>query len=337
MTAGSRSRRLPSRAQLARGLSSVLGSRRSVAGPVTVLDRKPNPYESTFPSEIVTCRLAGNGGRLRLFIKYGTKEFDGVYGHRGDVSYEAKVYRDVLQPLRTSTPTFYGLYRDQNGGVPWLIIEYLKGVQSSHSHDPNATVRAAEWIGAFHAANEPRLREAGVKFLRRYDAPYYLGWARRTDRLFAYVRDRVPWLSPMCREFRALVPRLLAAPKTVIHGEYFGLNIIYRNGICGTTDWQSAAIAPGEIDLASVTHSWPPEIVRKSERAYIRSRWPEGAPDDFEDILEAARVYMNLRWLGDPSLMVPRVGSSGRPIPPRKAKKFLKELGGIAEKIGVVA
>ena len=330
-------RRLPSRAQLARGLSTVLRSSPSANGAVKILDRKANPYESTFPSEIVTCHVAGNGARLRLFIKYGTEEFDGGFGHRGDVSYEARVYRDVLQPLRTTTPTFYGLYRDGGSGTPWLITEYLRGVQSSHSHDPNATVRAAEWIGRFHAAFERRQRDAQLRFLRRYDRAYYLGWARRTDELFAPFKGRFPWLSPMCREFRTLVPRLLAAPKTVIHGEYFGLNIIYRNGTCGTTDWQSAAIAPGEIDLASVTHSWPRELVRKSERAYVRARWPQGAPEEFEDILDAARVYMNLRWLGDPGLMTPRFGPSGRPVAPTRAKKFLKELYLVGEKLGVIS
>src|SRR5439155_702258 len=90
------------------------------------------------------------------------------------------------------------------------------------------------------------------------------------------------------------------APRTVIHGEYFGLNIIYQNGTSWPADWQSAAIAPGEIDLASLTHSWPRPLVRKCEREYRRSRWPDGAPDDFPEILEAARAYMNFRWLGDP-------------------------------------
>src|SRR2546422_1219449 len=113
-------------------------------GGVTVLQRQRNPYESTFPTEIVTCRVGGNGSPLRLFIKYGTKPFDGVYGHRGDVSYEARVYRDVLQALHTSTPAYYGVHRDETAGVPWLVIEYLKGgIQTSRSHDPNAIVRAA--------------------------------------------------------------------------------------------------------------------------------------------------------------------------------------------------
>src|SRR3989454_8070043 len=124
------------------------------------------------------------------------------------------------------------------------------------------------------------------------------GWARRTRELFAHLQNRFPWLLDLCDEFGTLTPRLLEAPRTVIHGEYFGLNIIYQNGTSWPADWQSAAIAPGEIDLASLTHSWPRPLVRKCEREYRRSRWPDGAPDDFPEILDAARAYMNFRWLG---------------------------------------
>src|SRR5206468_4732265 len=57
----------------------------------------------------------------------------------------------------------------------------------------------------------------------------------------------------------------------------------------------------------SLTHSWPRPIVRKCEREYARSRWPDGVPDDFLENLEAARMYMNFRWLGDPGLMTQRL------------------------------
>ena len=36
----------------------------------TILDRQPNTYTSTFPSEIVRCRSA-MGRELRFFCKYG--------------------------------------------------------------------------------------------------------------------------------------------------------------------------------------------------------------------------------------------------------------------------
>ena len=333
---GSRSG-FPGTERLSAGLGAIFRSNGTPNAGVTILARQRNPYESTFPTEIVTCRVEGTGSPLRLFIKYGTKRFDGVFGHRGDVSYEARVYRDVLHPLRTSTPTFYGVFHDGRTGVPWLVIEYLKGgIQSSHSRDPNAMVRAARWIGRFHAANRRRVSSERLRFLRAYDETYYAGWALRTEELFSRLENRFPWLLPLCDDFGDFIPRLLAAPRTVIHGEYFGLNIIYQNGTSWPADWQSAAIAPGEIDLASLTHSWPRPVVRKCEREYARSRWSDGVPDDFMENLEAARLYMNFRWLGDPGLMAPQFGPSGRPIIPKRAKKFIKELHAVAVRLGRV-
>ena len=146
---GSRSG-FPGTERLSAGLGAIFRSNGTPNAGVTILARQRNPYESTFPTEIVTCRVEGTGSPLRLFIKYGTKRFDGVFGHRGDVSYEARVYRDVLHPLRTSTPTFYGVFHDGRTGVPWLVIEYLKGgIQSSHSRDRTPWCARPDGLGDF--------------------------------------------------------------------------------------------------------------------------------------------------------------------------------------------
>ena len=331
---GSRSR-FPDLGRLTTGLNEIFPGKGSNQR-VTVLERKRNPYESTFPTEIVTCRADG-GRRLRLFIKYGTKTFDAGYGHRGDVGYEARVYRDVLQPLRTSTPAFYGVRRPGPKGAPWLVIGYLNGgIRTSYSRDPNAMIQAARWIGRFHATNGPRARDRSLAFLRKYDRAYYRGWPRRTERSFAPWHRRFPWIAPMCRKFESRVPILLDAPQTVIHGEYFGQNIVYRNGMSWPADWQSTAIAPGEIDLASLTHSWPRALVRRCEREYRKARWPNRIPEDFEEVLAAARLYVNFRWLGDARLMTPSIGPSGRLQVQKLTKKFLKDLYAAGKTLGWV-
>jgi len=334
---GSRSR-FPEARRLTTGLRAVFQGTGASPGSIAILHREPNEYESTFPTEIVTCRLGNNDTTLRLFIKYGTETFDGVFGHRGDVSYEARVYREVLQPLGMSTPRFYGVYRDPRTRVSWLVLDYLNGGRpTSHLHDPNAMVQAARWIGRFHAANERRLPDPRLKFLKRYNEAYYMGWAWRTKKLFAPTHARFPWLAPLCDGFGPFVHSLLAATRTVIHGEYFGLNVVYQNGTSWPADWQSAAIAPGEIDLASLTHSWPTPLVKRCEREYRRSRWPDGAPTNFEETLDAARFYMNFRWMGDPVLMTLLLGSMARPKIPKKVKKFIKELRAVGERAGLVA
>src|SRR5207245_7017481 len=118
------SSRFPGTARLTAGLAAIFRGNGTPNAGVTVLHRQRNPYESTFATEIVTCRVGGNGTPLRLFIKYGTKRFDGVFGHRGDVWYEARVYRDVLRPLGVETRTVLGVYRNGlPGGIQAVDVE----------------------------------------------------------------------------------------------------------------------------------------------------------------------------------------------------------------------
>src|SRR5437773_81570 len=73
----------PDLKRLTAGLSAVFHRRGPAHVNVRVLDRKPNLEGSTFPTEIVTCFLDEKGSTLRLFVKYGTKDFNSVHGHRG--------------------------------------------------------------------------------------------------------------------------------------------------------------------------------------------------------------------------------------------------------------
>ena len=286
---------LPNLRNLVVGLASVLKSR------VTVLGRQPNTHTSTFPSEIVSCRL-GSGRELRLLCKYGADHrtsLSGITGHKGGVPYEAAVYHNVLLTPRTTTPEFYGAYTDGETGDTWLILEYLgDGVRLGKMRESSAAMTlAARWIGRFHNATEERLSGSSMRFLTRYDAEYYLGWARRASSLADRLRQRFPWLKKLCGRYEDVVAHLLASPPTVIHGEYYPSNVLFRGGTVYPIDWESAAVAAGEIDLASLTENWGAEIERQCELEYQRVRWPEGSPADFERRLCSARLYLQFRWL----------------------------------------
>ena len=94
---------------------------------------------------------------------------------------------------------------------------------------------------------------------------------------------------------------LLTAAQTVIHGEFYAKTVLVRAQILFMVDWESTAIAPGAIDLVALTEGegWSPKLVRRCEIEYLRARWPDGAPADFQRTLAAARVYMHFRWLGE--------------------------------------
>jgi hypothetical protein len=288
---------LPDPQTLTAGLTLALRSEGRPAEPVTVLGREPNPYASTFPSEIVTCRLP-DGSKRRLFCKYGAGADRGVHGHKGGVPYEAGVYRHLLQPLQARVPALYGAYTEDGTGRTWLICAYLGGSDLLH-RKPSALSQAARWIGRFHQLSAACLRQAPLPFLNTYTAEYYLGWARRTSTFAKGLRSRYPWLSRLCERFEEAIALLLAPPLPVIHGEYYPGNILLHRGVVYPVDWESAAVAAGEIDLASLTERWSEAAARCCAAAYRRARWARAAPADFGRRLAAARLYLAFRWLGE--------------------------------------
>jgi aminoglycoside phosphotransferase (APT) family kinase protein len=251
---------------------------------------------------------------MQVFCKYEAGRSHNSYGHRSGIAYEAEVYRRVLgllEPSRLRTPIFHGAYKDTTTGDTWLVLEYVhkstrpdeRLAYEQSKGDPMRGGRklgvAAHWIGQFHAANEERVSSADLSFLNVYDAKYYLGWAERTLFLAADLRDRYPWLATVCRGYEQIVDLLLEPPVTIIHGEYYRHNLLQVYGTVYPVDWESAAIGAGEVDLASLTDQWPLEIAQYAEGEYRRARWPASPPASFEQRLDAARVYLQLRWLGE--------------------------------------
>ena len=98
----------------------------------------------------------------------------------------------------------------------------------------------------------------------------------------------------------ARVARLLVEGSlTVIHGEYYPDNVLVRETVVHPVDWQTAAVAAGEIDLAALTERWPRGVAEQCENAYRRARWGDRTPASFHETLLAARLYLHFRWPGD--------------------------------------
>jgi hypothetical protein len=317
---------LPDSQTLAYRLSAVLNSSGPSGDRVIILARESNPHRSTYPSEVVNCRLA-NGSEVRLLCKYATRRRHDPYGHRRGVTYEAEVYHHVLKSLPVCAPTFYGLHKDAITDVAWFILEYIdKAVRVQDSRDPALMYAAARWLGEFHQANESRLSIAALPFLHIYDAAYYLGWAARTSQFAGSLHQLFPWLATLCRRFQDVVGCLLDPPAIIIHGEYYPNNILFLHGRIYPVDWESTAVATGEIDLASLVERWPATTVRSCIKAYISARWPHGAPAGFEQKLDVARLYWRFRWLGE------------RPdwTNERKSQWRFHELRSIGQRLGLI-
>jgi hypothetical protein len=288
---------VPDLENLTLGLTTVFSRKGPARGRLRVVHRERSPYSTTFPCEVVTCRFQ-DGSELKLFCKYtGGIAYTG-HGHRGKVVHEIAVYRDVLQPLHLSHPGFYGGYTDSRTGQAWLILEYLDDSLRVQKVE-GAILMAARWIARFHRMNQSRLAILPPSLLKTYDCDYYRGWVRRTDQFAGRLHRRFSWLATLCQRSEELLPALTTSPSTVIHGEYYPKNILFHGGRVCPVDWESAAIADGLIDLAVLTEGWGEDMIPQLEREYQQTRWPNGAPDDFAQLINIARLYVHFRWLGD--------------------------------------
>ncbi len=291
--------KLPDLQTLTENISSVLCENQFTDDRATILSRESNDYATSFPSEIVTCQLA-DGSELRLLCKYAAGFSHNSYGHRGGVSYEAEVYRHVLQKVQVPTPTFYGAYKDAITGETCLILEYFdEKLRVRASNNLIAMQTAARWLGQFHKENGSLLSKASFPFLNQYDADYYRGWADRTSKFAGHLHQTFPWLDLICKHFGEIVDTLLKPQVNIIHGEYYPSNILYYEENIYPVDWESAAIAIGEIDLASLIDHWPQKVRKDCIAEYKSIRWAEGTPAGFEEKLDAAQLYWHFRWLGD--------------------------------------
>ena len=280
---------------------------RALGAPVTVHGTTRNEHQSTFDSRIVDCDAGGE--RLELLVKWGTTRSGSGHGHRGGVTREAETYRELLAPFGLG-PRFFGAVED--GESTWLVLERLPNATQLVSADESGLVSAARWAGEFHARNEG----AQPPHLPVYDREYYIAWARRARELWS---GSVEGVEPACARFETSVDVLLAAPQTVIHGELGPENVLVDGEDLYPVDWESAAVGPGEVDLALLIQDWPEPWRSDAIRAYQAARWPAGSPAEHGDAFNAADLYWLMRWLGDAELW------RTEPDPPGQAAVLLAE------------
>jgi len=315
---------LPNDETLTRVLSSCL-SNRSDLTTLTVTERKWNPYESAAPSEIVTCRLS-SGDTLQLFCKYAAGS-EHVVDHRGGTEREAQVYRHVIGPLGLR-PRFFGSHFDPDSGETWLFVEYLGDqLRMFMGPQPESMQRSARWIGKFHRTNEGRLRNKELGFLPRYDSDYYVSWANKTLQFCREDLSKLTWLPDVCRYGSELLAMLPERPQTIIHAEYYPKNILLMDTDVCPIDWESAAIGAGEIDLASLTQQWSPELVIEGERNYQSARWSDSDSSGFREALIAARLYWAFKWI----VITPECGDDAN------AQPWLDELHALGQTENIIA
>jgi len=292
---------LPSDARLEEALGEIFAHEFSGKTHVSISEREKNIYTSTHPSEIVKCTLPGKVER-KLFLKYEIESFSEINDHRKNLDYEINIYRQVLSPIAMSTPKYYGSHTFEKHNLRLLVIEYFEDlVKFSKSKDePNIILKAARWLGEFHNQSKKIIRQHGASFMHQYDEDYYLKWPQITVNkiIDLNLEKEFNWLLELVDQFSLQIKDLTEADPVVIHGEFYPTNVRYARGTLYPLDWQTAALSPGEIDIASLTHLWPDKrIVELTLKEYYAVRQFDEPMEKFRRRVILATIYLNFLWL----------------------------------------
>lgn len=313
---------LPSDETLEEVLGKIFAQEFSGATNVSLLMREKNIYTSTHPSEVIKCLFPGNVER-KLFLKFEIESFSEINDHRNDLKYETKVYTEVLSHIGMSTPKYYGSYTFEKHKLNMLVIEYLSDlVKFSKSKDePNIILKAARWLAEFHNKSKEVLLNNGLAFMHRYDEEYYMKWPGITiDRIFDFnLEKQYTWLLELVEQYHSSLKEMTAVEQVVIHGEFYPTNVRYARRTLYPLDWQTAALSPGEIDIASLTHYWPDKNIQELARQeYFAARDLDEPVEKFNKRITLATIYLDFLWLRySPEVLMD---------PTHKGSKFLNHL-----------
>ena len=296
------------RGTLEDGLSRLRGRRVRIRE----LRRRALRTSRSFRTERVRVILDG-GESVRVFFKdldprhqtekaQQVRAFDFAPGRR-----EVRMYQSVLSPARFGTPHLYASRWEPEQDIYWLFLEDAGSTLVRNSHDMTPWVAAARWIARFHAATRS-LPDSQTGFLPQFDRRHYRRCADTVQRILPDLdarERRVVGRGLDC--YAGQIDRLSALPRNVIHGQFFGQNIVLRRGgpvhAIAVVDWESAAMGPGLFDLASLTAGrWTREQRQSMWAAYVAQYQNETGQqidrESFRRDLCTVALYQSLEWIG---------------------------------------
>jgi hypothetical protein len=277
------------RADLCDQLSALLGE--GSGARVESLTLRANAYESTYPTEVLTCVMA-DGSTKQLFLKRLVAERAQWFRPKPP-AYEAHVYATVLQHAPVALPRCFGTVR--RAGVTCLVLEYLEGAQRVTS--PEGLSDAARWLARFHEHSADWLASASDEIrhsLYQYDDNHLRRCLDNLSRAWQSTRPPA-WLEVVIERSREALQDYLSASPSALHGEFYPENVLVCGGRVYPVDWESAGLGPGAMDLASLVEGWPEQARTQCIAAYAEVAGRE--PEDVARQVDLGALCVHLWWL----------------------------------------
>lgn len=317
-----RTRERVTTAELQKALEGALSQYFGRKSYIVDLRRRHSRYSSSFAIENLELRLVG-GKQMSLVFKDSSPNslLESARDVRPHFLYhplrEIETYRRILDPARFGTPVFYGAVSCPELERYWLFLERVPGPLLWQMGRIETWRQAARWLAALHS----HFAKGACRYMRRrptplltYDRRLLTLWWTRAERFLSGTNVRFGGKNGILRRFMHLaeqrdriIARLLALPKTFIHGEFYPSNVILRREgtalrVC-PVDWEVAGTGPGLIDLAALTSgAWSLEQKRSMVAAYREALdstrdWPPSLPELMEAV-QYCQLHLAIQWLG---------------------------------------
>ncbi len=315
------------------GLCNIHGERKIVKR----LNREPYRGSSSFATERIRI-LLDDGMSADIFFKDLNPENllnkaqrvrnSGLESSRR----EFLMYKEVLVSLQLGTPKLYGYRWEPGENIYWIFLEDVGQMRLTQYGEFSLWVDAARWAARLHAVDKSGLMDK-TDFLPNYDAEHFSACARRVEEsLSEFGAQQQNLIYQALERYYEIVDYLKCLPLHLIHGDYFGNNVMIRPGEARETiaviDWETAAFGPRCVDLVSINAGrWTPEQREIMSNAYTEQYEAEtGQPIDMAALakeLGHVALYRALWWLGYWSK-----GNDAKSI-----KRWIKELATVMESI----
>jgi hypothetical protein len=293
---------------LEQGIGVVRGERTIVQKVI----RAPARHRSSFATEQVRV-LLHSGEWIDLFFKNldPKKQSDVAKIVREESlersQRELSMYQQILTRIPLSTAQVYGVLWEPDEDLYWMFLEHVGSSRLNGIGDFNMWLEAVRWVAKFHA-NLRNLSPNEADFLPGVSRQHYSLVTQRVQENFGKLSpDQQCIVTSALEQYQKIIGYLVDLPPRLIHGEYFGKNVMVRSERSDdpitAIDWETASFGPRLVDLASITAGrWTLTQRRIMLQAYAEAYAKESGEDvDMASIrLEMTNValYRALWWLG---------------------------------------